>query len=1496
MTVNGRESKNMRRETVREESVHSQTERNLRHSRKSFCSTPSNARAKPSDRRLLPHEHAWYNETVTAVSTKYSLMRRTKSEQNMSVADRNNPVGGQNKAADIIMHTRTKFVRIKPPRLPALFVVRLGTEVPTWNTRLVDSTHEDILRISMPHMTSDDIPTELLSACLERIAIHSPKWQTLSIDERTAFSIQEQLEWLKDCLVHASTADNSKYFCFEMWNQLSGTESEQFQSVNQLLQDLFNQVNALTFNIPFCTVRMVRKTVGVCLMLLLQTMKNRLDEILCTQMTGAHPSCSTSYHACVALDDSPESPSGTRSHWSSKFPKQYNPGSLIDSKGDLLPAEIVSVNLPCTPTMATTHDFDAKFTYSPLAKSISSFGLTSEFWESSPMVRPTVPILTVSHKTVDTQERLKRSRSSSPLVLRQTPSDANADRLFDLMSGPANCRQILVYEDRSTNYQEHEQLKHLCKNPWRHSTPEGLDRLQYYRLTFSPPTFLENAEGNSPFHYSDGQRRPEDQKVITVLDSSTMPQGDHLPGHTVREQLGMQIISIIIKAILAKTHNSLIQCSECFSRSFSDPTVSDQVQTFVDQAIAITVTHTMNTNLRGSPTQLSQLVTSAPINVSLVMDKLLLHSLLAENFLEPRKKSLELNLPGECRIYQSAKELVQRVSKVINVVLNEETCETEIARNLTRHVLQLAFPAVRFAVKQLLMQSDTGPLWNSRKRFSSQPELLDNQTALLGQQQQPLTWSATVIPTIPLTQPVKASRSSTEPVASDLNLNSPVVLERAEPAEIGHACNRQTDRYSRSPAVNCRAEILLDSKQDCLNRQESMQPNVATNLTRPSLDAEERSCLLLSCADVEYISPQPLTHNELSSPEKMARRYLSVLSSRSEYVTDLENEYTSTTSSSYAEPVRRPEVKPRFMVEKACNISVQVVFGPSFGADQSTCQMKVSSGQNELTNSTLIEYGVDNSSAVTLCKNCSEQLLRCIKHTDCGSQIDYISNHLCIQSTVAHSNANTFDRVESRQSRVNFMDRRPSKQNSTNTTHITDDRKKLDPPTRSNCVSAIRLDSEEEMSYEVNAQLMDENETKVTVDDGANEHQLTGSTSRQAINLPAVNQTSFMPNEGDAEMKQVNLDTADKANRRENGNLKERTKTRTNPSEWRGPAFSKNNKTQRFIPSNLGKVSNTQSSGGGVRMKTQCNKASTWSKTPKGLPYMSNQKSGQRGDKKCQPIPESNPLDCDTTKQDQESNIPKCLDEAFRINAKPYTQSSPHPSMDPFYSCLEELRECLMRAESRLDVVSQLAAHDMHQEDLRYTGDRTLCTRKPSGNEARSQYKRSAVNKHTGRWPSTSHLASSDTPRQTESTLPEKYPLKSDLTYISANQCVTRTLPNCESLHSHRCYQLNNLTPASTARWTVDEVRSRGPAHFPGPCMELPISKSLSGKRVVTHLDGTSYQLLYAKRSNTTSAPTQRRWVKAPTRSPRGRIAEVLTQNSPRQTQRLCTLTASIVH
>ncbi|KAF5396629.1 hypothetical protein PHET_10377 [Paragonimus heterotremus] len=1409
----------------------------------------------------------------------------------LSTGDRNNPVGGQNKAADIILHTGTKFVRIKPPRLPALFVVRLGIEVPTWNTGLVDGTHEDILQISMPDMKSDDIPTELLSTCLKRIAIHSPKWQILSIDERTAFSIEEQLEWLKDCLVHASTSDNSKHFCFELWKQQSETESERFQSVTQLLQGLFNQVNALTFNIPFCTVQMVRKTVGVCLMLLLQTMKNRLDEILRTQMT------STSYHACVALDDSPESPSGTRSRWSSKFPKQYNPDSLIDTNGELLPAEIVSVNLPCTPTMAATQDFEAKFTSSPFAKSISSFGLTSEFWESSPVVRPTVPTLTVSHYIVGDQKRLKRSRSSSPLVLHHIRSDANADRLFDLMSGPANCRQTLVNEDRSTNYQKHEQFKHLCKIPWRHSTPEGLDHLQYYRLTFSPPTLPENAEENSLFHYSDRQHRPEDQKAIIVLDSSTMPQGDHLPGYTVREQLGVQIISIIIRAILAKTRNSLIQCSDCFSRSVSDPSVIGQVQTFIDQAIAITVTHTMNTNLRGSPAQLSQLVTSAPINVSLVMDKLLLYSLLAEDFLEPKKKSHEFNLPGEYRINQSAKELVQRVSKVINVVLDEETSETEITRNLTRHVLRLAIPAVRFAVEQLLVQSDTRPLWNSRKRFSSQPELLDHQTALSRQQHQPLTWSTTVIPTISLTQPVKASKSPTEPVASDLNSNSPMALERAESADIGHVCSRQTGRYSRSPAVQCRADTLLDSKQECLDQQGFKQPNDATNPTRLSLDAEELSCLLLSCADVEYLSPQPLTHNELSSPEKMARRYLSVLSSRSEYVTDLENEYTSTTSSSYVEPVRRPEVKPKFVSGETCKISVQVVFGSSLGTDQSACQIKVSSGQNVLTNSTLVDYGADNSSTVTLCKNCSEQLLRCIKHTDCGSQIGYTSNRLYIQSTVAHSNANIFDRVESRQSRVNFMDRRPSKQNSVNTTHITDHPKNIDPPTRSNCVSAIRLNSEEEeISYEVNAQLMDENEAEVTVNYGANEHQLTGSPPRQAFNLPAVNQTSFVSTQGDAEMKPVSLYTADKSNRRENGNRRERTKTRTNPSEWRRPALSKKNKAQHFSPSNMSKVPNTQSSVGGVRMMVQCNKASTCSKIPKGQLYMSNRKSDHKGDEKGQPTPELNPLDCDASKQDQDLSMPKCLDETFLTSANPCTQPSSHPSMDPFYSCLEELRECLVRAESRLDAVSQLAAHDMYQEDLRHTGDRTLCTRKPSGNLTSSQIKRSVVTKHKGRWPSTSQLVSSDSTRQAESSLPEKHPSKSDVTYISANQCVARTLPNCESLHNHRCYQLNNLTTATTARWTVDEIRSRGPAHFPGPCMELPIRKPPSGKRVVAHLDGTSYQLLYAKRSNTTNAPTQGRWVKAPTRSPRGRIAEVLTQNSPRQTQRLCTLTASIVH
>ncbi|KAF8568266.1 hypothetical protein P879_03236 [Paragonimus westermani] len=1281
MTARDRKSKNMRWETVREESIRSQTERKITHSRRSFNSTPPNAPEKPSDRRLPPYEHVWYNETATAVSTKYSLMRRIKSEQNMSLADRNNPVGRRSEAAETKLHTKTQFVRIKPPGLPALFVVRLGIEPPTWNTRLVDSAHEDILRISMPHMRSDDILTELLSTCLKRIAIHSPKWQILSRDERTAFSIEEQSEWLKDCLINASTSDNPTYFCFEMWKQHSETDSERFQSVNQLLQNLFNQVNILTFNVPFCTVQMLLKTVGVCLLLLLQTMKNRLDKILCTEMADAHPDCGTSYRAYVTVIDSPESPSRTRSHWSPKLPRQCDTGSLIVCKGDLLPAEIVSVNLPCTPTMVITHDFDAKFPSIPLTESISSFDFTSEFWESSPVVHSAVPILAVSRQNLSDQEWLKRSRSSSLLISHQTLNDANADGLFDPLSGSATYRQKMVGEDRSAIYQKHEQLKHSCKNPWRHSAPEGLDRPQYFCLKLSLPAFPVYAEGNSLFQHSEScyrQHRPEGQKSIIVLDSSTMPQGDHLPSREVREQLGMQIIFIIIKAILAKTPNSMIQNSDCFLRSVSDPTISDQVQTFIDQAIAFTVTHTMITNLRGLPKELCQLVNSVPINVSLVIEKLLLQSLLAEDLLEPKKKSHELNLPGEYRINRSAKELVQRVSEVINVVLDEATSETEIGKNLARHVLRLAFPAVRVFVEQLLVQSDTRPLWNSRKRFSSQPELLYYQTAL--QEQQPLTWSTAVSSTIPLTHAIKPSRSSAELVASDLDSNRPAVWQSAEPAGIGYVCGKQTDRYSTSLTVKCRADIPSNLKQECLDQQESEQSNVATNLTRLLLDEKERNCLPLSGTNVENLSPQPLTNNEPSSPENVAGPYLSALSSRSEYVTDLENEYTSTASSSYTESVGRPEVEPRDMIEKASNISVQVLFDSPLGADQSICEMKVSSGQNELINPTLRGCGIADGNTVALCQNCSEQLLLCIKQNDCGSQLGYIPNNLFSQSMVDHSNTNISGRVESRQSRMSFMDQRPSTQNSVNTTHITDDPKKVDPPTRSNCVSAIRLDSDEEIPCEAGVRLIDENEVKVTLNHGANEQQITGSTPRQASCLPTDNQTSFVFNQRDAKMKQVSSCAADKANQKTNGNMREGTETRTNPSEWLGSARRKKAKSQHFIPSNISKVSNAQSNGDGLRIEVQYKKAPTCNKTAKYSLYTSD----QRGGGKRQPIQKANPLGCDTGKENQRSSTPVCLDEASYTDSKPCTQANPHHSMDPFYSCLEELKDCLMRAESRL--------------------------------------------------------------------------------------------------------------------------------------------------------------------------------------------------------------------
>ncbi|KAA3682278.1 uncharacterized protein DEA37_0008808 [Paragonimus westermani] len=377
------------------------------------------------------------------------------------------------------------------------------------------------------------------------------------------------------------------------------------------------------------------------------------------------------------------------------------------------------------------------------------------------------------------------------------------------------------------------------------------------------------------------------------------------------------------------------------------------------------------------------------------------------------------------------------------------------------------------------------------------------------------------------------------------------------------------------------------------------------------------------------------------------------------------------------------------MIEKASNTSVQVLFDSSLGADQSACQLEVSSGQNKLINPTLRGCGTADGNTVALCQNCSEQLLPCIKHADCGSRLGHIPTNLFIQPMVDHSNANSSGRVESRQSRMSFMDQRLSTQNSVNTTYIVDDPKKEDPPTRSNCVSAIRLDSNEEIFCEAGVRLIEENEIKVTLNHGANEQQITGSTLRQASYLPVDDQTSFVPNQRDAEMKQVSSYAADTANQKSNDNLKERTKKRTNLSERRGSALCTKAKSQHFIPSNMSKVSNAQSSGDGLRIDVQYNKAFTCSKTAKDSLYTSD----PRGGEKRQPIQKLNPLGCDTGKENQQSSTPMCLNKASYTGSKPCTQTSPHHSVDLFYSCLEELREFLMRAESRLGFLQPFVEH-----------------------------------------------------------------------------------------------------------------------------------------------------------------------------------------------------------
>ncbi|THD26236.1 hypothetical protein D915_002972 [Fasciola hepatica] len=1324
------------------------------------------------------------------------------------------------------------FVPIGPPDHPPIFTIGMGLTAGREEVDLLAKFGQHADWLFPPTCLPPGIPVKLFHETIDHMVLFSPKWTSLDKEEMDKLGIRTQHSWLEQC-VHVTRENNLEE---ESLSWLSEYREGKFEPVCELLLRIKQYTSKYMALDNVREVRELNAIVSLCLQLLLQTAIRRLSDFINAGLGGrstaggqnsslSNLTTMTSYNSLASTTSS-----ASGETVASNFPLKSEMVGLPTSKlrdpfpvGETNSVQVISIQLPRTPTKDSGRSITrsaCSLVIDQLDSTMTNSHINAKF--------PLQPRSDASVKSPEFRAGDEKSEFSSPFNKLVVGRKGEVGRITSAAS-PFRWYSSgnLFYETHKTTDQHYQvpvsdmkfqnsaktrvQCLSQSSPDIRIQTPTLYSRSADSVSPLKTITDVSEAMKHSfllrPLHAEPHNKYSYSADQTNTSLSYEFPFDPNVP--TVREYLRRKLLSRILVEITTQLGSTQAEVVQLLP-AFHDQNVIKLVDHVIDQAVAITLTYRMNQLTNTYPSiPLSQLVTSSPVSVGLIMDKLLLKGLSETITTDmtipsfPSYTHLHRHITGLIDTIVQANEPLRTNPKVVQI-------RSDIVQTALILLWNSSYPAACMAMNQLL--SEHVNLENVLSSRSEAENNLLNTTSSSDHSLHNGMWTTRIsnvpchiplIRIIPSVSDSKLTRMKTDEFGEPIIVTPRVPdANRLGTEHAGHGELSSTDLHSRSPG--------------------------------PVMDI----------TDIECASPLPIV-SELIRTECGGMHYVSVQSSRSE-----SRQSKSSVNAACPLDVKEQTEINTELVQTSGKILRFRLYGMT---DEFTAA--IITGPQTLCVETTDDQPVQTAPDLMLSRSTDETILFCPSCTKlirtrwntCESIPRIPENIEYNQSTDVGVQWSTETSMGELETINTVVGNKPGpvagtdlytsvrRRTSSQTLELRDSKE-----TRMvlECMIAHdRSQSQGAADERMSAQSVVYHSMSLSMCDRLPEH--CTSPTRGLLGPEPVTET-VLPI------------------RNAQGIGEERTNNRIN--KW-------------FKPNALEQCL----SGKSDHDKNKCQRDEDCQRLGVTLVHTgsSNRLSKLRATRELKRV--YNPR----------SNKPSSREFRTKRNAKFNNMLS----ITPFYTCLRELRDCLSRAESRLNVAfcDYLTAQNQRR-CVQPRGDLRGRSVDPSMNTLSAARKKSSERTKISVWnsPNEDYLSSAllGKPRC------QPVPLKK-----RSSQPIVRPRPNhstgaikSRSKFGHGKVHPSAFNEGGEARWTVDEIRPRGPGLFPSPSMELPVRANLNIQDDTKQL--TMLGKINARRNNPSLGAdlSSDRTGGTKTQSQPGRIGTILLKNGPRNTRRLCNI------
>uniref|UniRef100_A0A183AB49 BRCT domain-containing protein n=1 Tax=Echinostoma caproni TaxID=27848 RepID=A0A183AB49_9TREM len=1312
--------------------------------------------------------------------------------------------------------------------LPPIFTIGLGLTADRDEVNLLRKLGQHADCLFLPHSLPSDIPNGLFRATVSQMVLFSPDWTCLDKEEIDKLDIPIHLSWLEHCF-HVTELDDIEA---DKLPPLNEPQSEKLQQIGELSEQIKFYVTEYVTLSKSYAIADIDKVIPFCLQLVLQTAIRRLlDFTRQAQIAvvgrsttiGRTSSCSnlttmTSYNSLAST-----STSASCETVASNAPAKLDMGAVLSRrsfnprpKNKTKSIQVISVHLPETPTKPDSWTC-TKSPGSLIAEEVSSKLNTSQKTTKIPAghYAGNTQLNLKKETEVETRRTLKFSSLFNRISGEQTESVVAKSSVLSPNKWRSSSSLFLPSQttlDQSPSIPventEFRQSIKTCVQCLSQSTPD-IRLHSPHSFNFSIGSVSQNKTAT---YASEAAKRSVLLRPLRTEPSTKHSfSGDQTNTSlsyelyadpsvsTVRDLLRLKLLSRILIELttrLGSTQAEVIQLLPVFH----DQHVIQLVNHVIDQAVAITLTYRMNQLTSSHPSiPLSQLVTSSPVSVGLIMDKILLDSLNEVGTSNAKIPSF----PSYTHLYRHVTSLIDTIIQA-NESLRINPRTIHVRSDTVRTVLILlwnsAYPAACLAMNRLLNDQDTSEevISSYLKRDNSQKNVTDYSNPSLHND----IWTTRV---------------------SNVPCNIPLVRVVTSAAD---------SKLTRMGVTKFQEAIVINPRQAEKDHSE-MGSIIKSDRTTTDLHSHS-PCPILDVTSMECFSPPPVV-NTLVPTECHGTHYVSVQSSRSGSLSSGASTNDVCLSDTHREDIVTHNLK---------QTNKEVCFKFQLNGSTDEYNGMLFTQPNTAPTNTRddeLDYFIPTalSKAIQLCPMCTNQIQMLI-----GAKTWRFDDVMC------ESNQKELQSRQQRKVDVGVQFDGDHMTDKDDFGPLIDEQFRVPPRRRDFSLTPEKRDSATRMVLEcmiahgrspsqgavddrVSAQSLVYHSMSLSMCDTQPEH--CSSPIRNLLG-PETGMNSM----NTIKLKQRSGDNMDAANKR--------------PRQWVDSRACEIQVPKRSECQARGVHQDENNAKFGFQM-VQANSIE------KKINVRSTRSPKQSGDR------------------------------------RPSRKSTKHAevlSMEPFYSCLKELRDRLSRAESRLNTAfSNYLMVQNKRLPVQPRGDlRSQRLDEPTTSQLHSRKKLTEKSRVTI-WDSSSlayiskHLLGKPRCQPVSQRKHSSHP--NSRTRMKNSSAVGKPRLRFDPAKTSPPV----LTEMNEARWTVDEIRSRGPGLFPSPNMELPVRANNPVPK-----DGNQLTMLgkiTARRDNpgndgdrsadSVGLPREQQTV-----SNLSRIGTILAQNGSRNTQRLCTI------